>query len=189
MPHEDITHMLARWTAGEREQLSELFPLVYDELRRTAAGQVARNNDPTLQPTALLHEAYLRLNQGKNLSFPSRQHFFAFASTVMRQVIVERARSRSRQKHGGGASRLALDECPDLAEVDRHPEIILAIDRELDQLKQVDPRKSAVMVMSYFAGMTAQEISVQLDLGIATVKRDLKAARLWLTQRIAHSAL
>jgi RNA polymerase sigma factor (TIGR02999 family) len=159
---------------------AELLPQVYDELRRLARARIARESGGlTLQPTALVHEAYLRLaGDGKDRRWDRRGHFFAAAAIAMRRILVERARHYRRVKHGGEQQRVELDtEAPAIA-----PAIpdVLAIDQALTRLEQVDPQKAQVVMLRYFAGLTIEETAASMDLSPATVKNEWAFARVWL---------
>ncbi|HEY7500638.1 MAG TPA: ECF-type sigma factor [Vicinamibacterales bacterium] len=159
---------------------AELLPQVYDELRRLARSRIAREPAGlTLQPTALVHEAYLRLaGSGAEKRWDKRGHFFAAAAIAMRRILVERARHYRRVKHGGEQQRVELDaESPALA-----PPLhdVLAIDQALTRLEQMDPQKAKIVLLRYFAGLTIEETAAAMDLSPATVKNEWAFARVWL---------
>jgi RNA polymerase sigma factor (TIGR02999 family) len=159
---------------------AELLPQVYDELRRLARARLAREADGlTLQPTALVHEAYLRLaGDGIDRRWDKRGHFFAAAAIAMRRILVERARHYRRIKHGGGQQRVELDlDSPALAPA--LPDV-LAIDEALTRLEQIDPPKARVVLLRYFAGLTVEETAAAMELSPATVKNEWAFARAWL---------
>jgi RNA polymerase sigma factor (TIGR02999 family) len=165
---------------GESGSSSELLPQVYDELRRLARSRIAREPAGlTLQPTALVHEAYLRLaGDGTDRRWDKRGHFFAAAAIAMRRILVERARHYKRIKHGGEQQRVELDaESPALA-----PSLpdVLAIDQALTRLEQMDPQKARIVLLRYFAGLTIEETAAAMDLSTATVKNEWAFARAWL---------
>ena len=165
---------------GESGSSAELLPQVYDELRRLARARIAREPAGlTLQPTALVHEAYLRLaGDGSDRRWDKRGHFFAAAAIAMRRILVERARHYRRIKHGGAEQRVQLDsESPALAPV--LPDVI-AIDQALTRLEQLDPTKARIVLLRYFAGLTIEETAAAIDLSPATVKNDWAFARAWL---------
>jgi RNA polymerase sigma factor (TIGR02999 family) len=153
-----------------------LLPLVYDELRRLAQGQLVHERPgQTLQATALVHEAYVRLVGSEDLRWESRAHFFAAAARAMRRILVDRARKRQTQKHGGDRDRVPLDELADLANEPR-PERLLALDR----LEQIEPRKAQIVMLHYFAGLTIDETAQALGISLRTVTREWLFARTWL---------
>jgi RNA polymerase sigma factor (TIGR02999 family) len=164
---------------------SELLPDVYDDLRRLARARLSREPAGlTLGATALVHEAYLRLvGDGKERQWDRRGHFFAAAAIAMRRILVERARRYSRIRHGGGQHRTSLDVdvpafSPDLADV-------VAIDRAVDELERLDPRKAQVVMLRYFAGFTVEETAAAMDLSPATIKSEWAFARAWLYRRLS----
>lgn len=165
---------------GESGSSADLLPQVYDELRRLARVRIAQEPAGlTLQPTALVHEAYLRLaGDGTDRRWDRRGHFFAAAAIAMRRILVERARHYRRVKHGGAQQRVELDsESPALAPV--LPDVI-AIDQALTRLEQIDPSKARVVLLRYFAGLTIDETAAAMDLSPATVKNEWVFARAWL---------
>ncbi|MFO7692014.1 MAG: sigma-70 family RNA polymerase sigma factor [Vicinamibacterales bacterium] len=162
----------------------ELFPLVYAELRRIAAREMRREKPGrTLQTTALVHEAYLRLLKDASLSFENRAHFLGIAARAMREILIEHARARSAQKRGGGAVRLTLD---DRAAPVSSPSIdVLALDEALQRLARLDERHARVVEFRYFGGLSVEETAAALQLSPATVKRDWTLARAWLFRELA----
>jgi len=157
----------------------ELLPEVYDELRKLARARLARERQPdqTLQPTALVHEAYLRVS-ARPREWEGRGHFFAAAAIAMRRILVERARHYRRIKHGAGGQQVAMDE--ELPGADPNLTDVIAIDEALSQLEATDPRKAKVVALRYFAGLTVEETAAALDLSPATVKNEWTFARAWL---------
>jgi RNA polymerase sigma factor (TIGR02999 family) len=157
----------------------ELLPEVYDELRKLARARLARERQPdqTLQPTALVHEAYLRVS-ARPRDWEGRGHFFAAAAIAMRRILVERARHYRRIKHGAGGEQVAVDE--ELPGADPNLTDVIAIDEALSQLEATDPRKAKVVALRYFAGLTVEETAAALDLSPATVKNEWTFARAWL---------
>ena len=176
-PHA-VTRLLDRWRAGEPSALDELMPLVYEELRRQAVGMMrAERAQHTLQATALIHEAYLRLS-GSKLEADDRAHFVALAARVMRRVLVDHARTRGRDKRGGGLAHITLVET--MALVPNSSDRVLDIDRALERLRALDPRKHAVLELKLFGGLTDAEVARALELSVPTIERDLRTARAWL---------
>ena len=182
----DVTRRLAEWSRGDQHALAELMPLVYDELRRLADSYLRRERpDHTLQPTALVHEAYLRLVD-QTVELQNRAHFFGVAAQVMRCILVDHARAHQAAKRGGGAHKLSLDEVAELAEgqaVD-----LIALDDALKALAALDPQQSRVVELRYFGGLTVEEAAEVLGVSPATVKRDWTTARAWLHREISKSS-
>lgn len=175
----DITRLLQRYTQGDALALDELTPIVYAELRRLARSHFQRERgNHTLQPTALIHEAYLRfVDQGRR-DWESRSHFFFFSSHLMRQILVDHARSNSARKRGGEFQRVTLDESPELTSV---PDMdVLVLNHALDQLAVCDERKARIVELRYFGGMTTDEIAATMGVSESTIRRDLRVAIAWL---------
>ena len=170
--------------AAKQAVYDELFPLVYAELRRIAAREMRREKPGrTLQTTALVHEAYLRLLKDASLSFENRAHFLGVAARAMREILIEHARARSARKRGGGAVRLTLD---DLVAPVPSPSIdVLALDEALQRLARLDERHARVVELRYFGGLSVEETAAALELSPATVKRDWTLARAWLFRELA----
>ncbi len=181
----DVTALLLQWRDGEQQALEELMPIVYDELRRLAHGQMRSGSGEILQTTALVHEAYLRLS-GRNIDLECRDHFFAVAATVMRQVLVDDFRRRKSEKRGGQAEKVPLDEITDGARIEGAPDVdLLALDRALNQLEAVDPRKGRIVELRFFGGLTIAETARVLEVSGTTVERDLRTAKAWLSKTLA----
>jgi RNA polymerase sigma factor (TIGR02999 family) len=183
---EDVTRLLERWNQGEPGALGELLPLVYTELRRLARQVLSRERrDHTLQPTALVHEAFLRLQPQRDKTWQNREHFFAVSARLMRQVLVDHARRHNARKRGAGELRLSLDEAAvraptsPLADVD-----LLQLDEALDRLAEIDARRARVVELRYFAGMTLAEIGMALGRAEWEVKKDWTLAKAWLARRL-----
>ena len=173
-----VTQLLLEWRSGDEQALDSLIPLVYEELRRLAGRHLDRERDDhTLQPTALVHEAYARLVDA-DISYQDRTHFFAVASGTMRRVLVDHARTRASAKRGGGATRVTLDD--HVAAEATDPTEILALDAALEKLAAVDPRKAEAIQLQVFGGLTHPEIAATLNVSEATVDRDLRMARAFL---------
>lgn len=174
-----ITHLLTRSQAGDLQAAEELLPLVYEELRRLARARLA--NEPagqTLQPTALVHEAYLRLVGDKDPGWNSRGHFFGAAALAMRRILVEQARRKAGIRHGGGQIREQLSDfeiTPPEAGDD-----LVSIHEALKQLESEDPRKGQIVNLRYFAGLTEKEVAEVLDISLSTVEREWRYCRRWL---------
>lgn len=180
-PTPDVTAILAAWRAGERGALDRLMPLVYDELRSLAEGYLRRERpDHTLQATAVLHEAYLRLVEKTHPHWEGRVHFFAVAAQVMRRILVDHARERRAAKRGGDAVQVALDADPAAAPAALDLVDLLDLDAALDRLAALDARKGRVIELRYFGGLTEAEAAQVLEVSPATVRLDLRLARAWL---------
>ena len=184
---EQITRLLIEWRHGREAARDALLPLIYDELRRIAARQMARERDGhTLQPTALAHEAWMRLANAE-LDVNDRAHFLAIAARVMRQILVQHARGVQADKRGGGVARLELDEGLDVAAAASFDVDLLALDDALAKLAAHDERKSHVVELKYFGGLTDKEIAEALGVAVVTVRRDLKVAHAYLHWQITGS--
>lgn len=179
----DITHLLYELKQGNRQAEERLVPLVYKELRRIAASYL-RHETPghSLQPTALVHEAYLRLTHLQALDWQSRSHFFAISATLMRRILVDHARSRQAKKRVEGQGAVSLDE-EHLFSPERGPEIV-ALDEALKRLAEVDDRQSKIVELRFFAGMSEEETGAVLGISARTVKRDWRLARAWLYREL-----
>jgi len=179
-----VTQLLVNWGRGDQDALAELTPLVYEELRRLAARYMRRERpDMTLQSTALVHEAYLRLVDQKNARWQNRAHFFGVASQLIRRILVDHARRHHTAKRGAGEMVLSLDDAaglPNQRGVD-----LIALDRALDALAELDPQQSRVVELRFFTGLTVEETAEALGISTATVKRDWTAARAWLRRTIS----
>jgi RNA polymerase sigma factor (TIGR02999 family) len=182
-----VSQLLHEWVAGDRRAQEELVPLVYGTLRRLADRYLAdERHAPTLQPTALVHEAYLRLVQQDTPEWDGRGHFYGVAARLMRQVLVDHARRRLSHKRGAGALRVDIDQASSLA-AEAPSADILALHEALEELNGVDERKSRVVELRYFGGLTEDETARTLSLSVATVRRDLRAAEAWLLARLRRS--
>ena len=180
-----LTQLLARWEEGDHDALVELMPAVYDELRRVAGRQLKNERaGHTLAPTALVHEAYLRLGNYQNISWQNRAHFFAMAARVMQRVLVDHARKRKAAKRGGDASAVTLIESRHADGRVEEVELI-ALDEALNKLSALDKRQSEIVQMRYFGGLKNDEIAAVLRVSVPTVKRDWAVARVWLRRALA----
>ncbi len=179
----EITRILKSWSGGNRDAVDDLMPLVYEELHKVAAQYLRRQRpDHTLQPTALVNEAYLKLIDISDVNWQDRAHFFAFASQTMRHILVDHARSQGREKRGGGAQKLSLDEALSFSnekEVD-----LLLLDESLRQLAEIDDQQSKIVELRFFGGLTVEEAALVLHISPATVKREWRIARAWLFKRM-----
>lgn len=178
-----ITELLQRVHAGDPDALQTVIPLVYDELKKLAAGHLKREAKPrSLDTTALVHEAFLRLAHGQHPAYENRSHFYGIASRLMRQVLVDLARARASGKRSA-MEEVPLAEIPDLGS--RPDESLLAMDEALDRLARTDPRKVQLIEMRYFGGMTAEESAAVLSMSVHLVRRELRLAQAWLHREIA----
>jgi RNA polymerase sigma factor (TIGR02999 family) len=182
-PPNEITERLIAWGAGDRSAFDQLLPIVYQELRRMA-GNYLRQENPghTLQPTALVHEAWLRLIDQAWVDWRNRAQFFGVAAQMMRRILVDHAKAKHREKRGGNAARLSLDDVINLS-WERAADL-LALDDALDELTRVDERKSRVVELRYFGGFSVEETALILEVSPETVMRDWKVAKAWLYQKI-----
>jgi RNA polymerase sigma factor (TIGR02999 family) len=182
-----VTTLLVRWREGDRQALEKLMPMVYDELRRLARHYLRRErSDHTLQSTALVHEAYLRLAGGDAPNWQNRAHFFGVAAHIMRQVLVEHARAHGAAKRGGSSCKLVLDEAvafPQQIDVD-----VVALDRALGELSELDAQQGRIVELRFFGGLTIEDTSEVLGISPATVKRDWVTARAWLFRAMTGEA-
>lgn len=179
----DVTRVLRRIDAGEREALSELLPLVYDELHRLARGRMAGERDShTLEPTALVHDAYIRLAGREKASWVNRSHFLRAAAAVMRSILVNHARDRKRLKRGGDGKKLPLDDT--LAVFEERAIDLIALDEALEKLAEVDPRRTNVVELRFFGGLSVKETAEALGVSDRTVEADWNLARAWLLGEI-----
>jgi RNA polymerase sigma factor (TIGR02999 family) len=176
---EDITQLLAAWGGGDRAAFERLVPLVYAELKRIARRHMFRESQGhILQTTALVHEAFMKLVATPGANWQNRAHFFAVSSQQMRRILVDAARTRLRKKRGADAQVVSLDDAPELS-ASRAAEFV-ALDDALKELAMLDPRRSQVVEMRYFGGMSMEETAAVLNVSVATVLRDWKAAKAWL---------
>ena len=181
-----VTRLLREWGEGNETAREQLVPLLYDTLRRLAAKYLARERDAkTLQPTALVHEAYLRLVDGPLPDWQSRGHFYGIAASVMRQILVDHARARLAAKRGGGVIQVDLDHALGVAAHDDAD--FVALGEALDELERVDPRRSRIIELRYFGGLSQEETARALDVSIATVRRETRLAEAWLHVRMHPS--
>ena len=185
-PHE-ITELLEQWSGGNQAALDQLYPLVYEELRRLARSYMRREpKGHTLQTTALINEAYVRLVDQQSVRWQNRSHFFAISAQIMRRILVDHARRHLQAKRGGGAKRISLDEVMIVAK-ERSAEVLM-LDEALSNLARLDPRRSQVVELRYFAGLNNSEIASVLKISENTVMRDWNLARAWLYQQLSETA-
>jgi len=185
-PQQRVTELLAQWSNGDNAALAELTPLIYDELRRLAHHQMAgQRPDHTLQTTALVNEAYLRLADQTRVNWQNRAHFFAVAARAMRQILVDYARSQQSKRRGGGALKVELEDAA-IVSPEQSREIV-DLHEALEKLAQLDARKAQVVELKYFGGLNYDEMAEVLKISRVTVRRDWEFAKLWLYTEL-HSA-
>ena len=182
----EISVLLADWTSGDQTAKDKLIPFVYDQLRRLARRQLAQERpNHTLQATALVNEAYLLLVDQPDVRWQNRGHFFALAAQVMRHILVDHARKRGRAKRGGGGQHVSLDEAL-IVSGERAAELV-ALDDALTDLAAIDPRRSQVVELRYFGGLSVEETAEVLNVSPVTVMRDWTAARAWLYRAVSKA--
>jgi len=183
-PHK-VTELLVAWNEGDKDALDQLVPLVYHELRRQAARFLRRERvGHTLQTTALIHEAYLRLVDQRSVKWQNRAQFFGVAAQLMRRILVDHARSRHRAKRGGSALRISLSEATAVA---ADPDFeLLEIDEALTRLAAIDQQQSRIVELRFFSGLSVDETAAVLGISAATVKRDWSVAKAWLHREIGR---
>lgn len=181
----DVTQLLVDWGKGDRKALDGLMPLVYDELHRIAARYLRRERQGhTLQTTALINEAYMRIVDQNRVSWQSRAHFFGVAAQMMRRILVDHARSHLYAKRGGGAQKLSLDEA--IATPQERDLDLVALDDALTTLAEIDPQQGRIIELRFFGGLTIEETAEALSISPATVKRDWNMAKAWLYGEIRN---
>jgi RNA polymerase sigma-70 factor (ECF subfamily) len=184
---ENITRLLIELTNGKRDAVDALLPLIYDELRSLAANYLRRERpDHTLQPTALVHEAYLRMVDQTRVNWQNRAHFFGVAAQMMRRILVDHARAQSAGKRGADFQKLSLDENIDKA-VERSGEL-LALDEALSELAEIDQQKARIVELRYFVGLSAEETAEILGVSPITIKRHWRITKAWLYGRMRESS-
>jgi len=186
-PARDATRLLTEWRAGNDAALDRLIPLVYDELRELARRYLRRERrEHTLQPTALVHEAYLRLVDQQQAGWRNRAHFIAIAAQMMRRILVDHARAHDAAKRGSGAEKLSIDSVSEPA-VD--PEVdVIALDAALERLAALDPVQARIVELRFFGGLTIEETSEVVGVGPTTVKREWQMARAWLFRELGKAS-
>lgn len=185
-PSEDVTQLLLNWSQGDQEASAKLMPLVYNELRRVAQNYLSHERpDHTLQATALVHEAYLRLVDETSVDWRDRAHFFGLASQMMRHIMVDHARRHRAAKRGGLAQRLTLGEAVTFPE--RRYFDLVALDEALVSLAKLDAQQSRVVEMRFFGGLTIEETATALGVSVATVNREWRLAKAWLLRELTRT--
>ena len=182
----EVTRLLLDWSNGDKTALDKLMPLIYEELRRLAHRYMSRERaGHTMQTTALVNEAYVRLINRKNVHWQDRAHFFAIAAELMRTILVDHARSHATAKRGGGAHKLSLEEALVVSH-ERAAEVV-ALDEALNALAVIDPKQSRIVELRFFGGLTIEETAEVLDLSAATIKREWTTAKAWLYHELSKS--
>ena len=183
----NVTQLLVAWSAGDTAALDELTPVIQHELHRLATRQMAGERPGhILQPTALVNEAYMRLVNWKEVQWQNRAHFFGTAAQIMRRVLVDMARRRGREKRGGGQVHVTLSEAEQQPAAVQRADLV-ALDEAMQALEAVDPRKSRVVELRYFGGLSLEEAALVLDVSVATVRRDWSFARAWLFRELSRA--
>lgn len=184
---QQITHMLRDWSGGDRKALESLLPLVYDELHRQAASFLRRErSDHTLQATALINETYLKLIDQRNVNWENRTHFYAIAASLMRRILVDHARSKNREKRGGDAIKLTLNEEVLNSKSDEKSIDLMALDEALTRLEKLDEQQAKIVELRYFSGLTLEETAEALQVSRTTVAADWAMAKAWLHRELTR---
>lgn len=179
----EITQLLINYSQGDEAALKDLFPLVYRELRRLAASYLRRESKAeTIQPTALVHEAYFKLIDQSRVEWKNRSHFFGIAAQMMRRILIDHARARLAEKRGGEATKVSFDEA--LHWMPQDPDHLLALNTALEKLEALDPRKAKVVELRFFAGLSIEETAEALESSLATTKRDWAFAKAFLAKAL-----
>jgi RNA polymerase sigma factor (TIGR02999 family) len=183
---QDVTQLLVDWSNGDEASLDKLLPLVHDELRRLARRYMRRESPGhTLQTSALVNEAYLRLIDQKNVQWQNRAHFFGIAAQLMRRILIDHARSHTRAKRGGGAVKVSLDEAAPVNKVtEARAAELLAVDEALERLTAMDARKGRIVELRFFGGLTEEETAEVIGISVPTVQREWRAAKAWLRRML-----
>jgi len=186
-PSQEVTQLLRAWSEGDKSALDQLYRIVYDELRRLAHRYMSRENaGHTLQTTALVNEAYLRLAEVKDMNWQDRAHFFAVSANVMRRILIDEARARRAERRGGDNLTIALDEALD---VEKGEDLdLIALDLALQSLAKINQRQSQVIELRYFGGLTVEETAEVLKVSADTVMRDWRFAKAWLKREMVRES-
>ena len=179
----DVTRLLQRWQEGDRNALDAIAPLIYHELRRIARNHLRRERSGhTLQPTDLLHEAFVRLIRQREQTWRNRAHFFGAAANLMRQILVDHARARATNKRGGGAERVGLDEA--ISAASERPAQLIALDDAMTELQKLDPSKCRIIELRFFGGMSLEETAEVVGVSPSTISREQRMAEAWLQRQM-----
>ncbi len=183
----DITELLQDWSAGQREALDAIVPLVYDELRRQAHHYLRRERrEHTLQTTALVNEAYLKLVEQNRVVWQNRAHFFGIAANLMRRILVDHAKTKHRVKRGGSTENLPLEEAFYVAAAEDNEVDLLSLDKALNELAEIDEQQARIVELRYFSGLSIAETAEVMRISAATVKRDWQMAKAWLHHELSR---
>jgi len=184
----DVTQLLVNWSKGDQSALDELMPLVYGELRRLAGAYLRRErSNHTLQSTALVNEAFMRLVNQRDVQWRNRAHFYAIAAQMIRRILVDYARSQHAEKRGAGAIKLELDEAMAVAQTGRDVDL-LGLNDALDALAELDERQSRIVELRFFAGLSIEETAEVMHLSPASIKREWQTARAWLFRKMTRTS-
>jgi RNA polymerase sigma factor (TIGR02999 family) len=187
-PAPDVTQLLAKWSGGDQAALDELLPLVYGELRRLASAYLRRErSNHTLQSTALVHEAFMRLVNQQDVQWKNRAHFFAIAAQMIRRILVDYARSQHAEKRGSGAVKLALDEAMAVPQASGTDVDLLGLNDALNRLAELDERQGRIVELRFFAGLSIEETAEVMNLSPASIKREWQTARAWLFREMTRT--
>jgi RNA polymerase sigma factor (TIGR02999 family) len=187
MENHEVTELLIKWGGGDKDALDRLLPMVYTELHRMAAHYLRGERvDHTLQPTALINEAYLRLIGSKSVTWESRAHFFGIAAQVMRRILVDHARQHRADKRGGEFKKVPIDAANELASKQEDIDLV-ALDAALTRLAEVDPEQSKLVELRYFAGLTIEDAAQVMSMSLGTAKRRWTSAKAWLRREISRA--
>lgn len=181
----DVTQLLNKAQSGDKESLDTLLPLIYDELRRVAANQLrAERENHTLQATALVHEAYLRLLEQREVDWQNRAHFFSIAAEMMRRILVNYAIQRNAKKRGDGITRISLDDAISFSSGDEGDLDLVSLDAALKSLAEFDETQARIVELRFFGGLTVEEVAEVMNISESTVKREWKMAKAWLKTQL-----
>src|SRR5687767_12398686 len=181
----DVTQLLQQWSNGQEQALDRLVPKIHDELRMLAASYLRRERpDHTLQPTALVNEAFLKLVDQRTVKWQNRAHFFGIAAQAMRRILVDHARAHAASKRGGGMRKVPLDDANVIGRVDVD---LLALDDALTRLAAMDPQQSRIVELRFFGGLTTEETAEVMHISLATIGREWRMAKAWLSAELGHT--
>ena len=187
-PAPDVTQLLSKWSSGDQSALDQLLPLVYGELHRLAAAYLRRErSNHTLQSTALVHEAFMRMVHQQDVQWKNRAHFFAICAQMIRRILVDYARSQHAEKRGSGAAKLALDDAMAVPQAPATDVDLLGLNDALDRLAEMDERQSRIVELRFFAGLSIEETAEVMHLSPASIKREWQTARAWLFREMTRN--